>query len=384
MQRVALDLGQVQRAQLLVAVLAAAEVVEVGAVGVEPLAEAARTAARSRSPASGSAARARAGCRGRRRCSSGPGTARTRAARWIRRGHAGSPPRCRRSRAVSGTLARSAPRTRRRGPRARARAAVRRSRRIRSCSTVRSPAGRTVSRRRSSTNPPRSARTAIGWLEYTTPSISRMSGSGIGMPSTHLVQVEHLGDRHRQHPAGPQVAVARSAGTRRARRRLRAAGSSASARCTGGTAVAEVELARVRHDRVADISRYARVLSPSDGRGRRSGLDLGRARSRDSRPAPGPAPRGPCRRRRRARGRRTRPPASATAAGPRRSCRTRGRARSRSSPAHRLRLPEPDRVPARGQLLAQLEQRGVGRQDVQPRPTRPRRAPRRAPARAPA
>ncbi len=41
-QRVALDLGQVERAQFLIAVLAAADVVEVGAVGVEALAEPAR------------------------------------------------------------------------------------------------------------------------------------------------------------------------------------------------------------------------------------------------------------------------------------------------------------------------------------------------------
>ena len=43
-QRVALDLGQVERAQLLVAVLPAPDVEEVGAVGVEPLAQTARGA----------------------------------------------------------------------------------------------------------------------------------------------------------------------------------------------------------------------------------------------------------------------------------------------------------------------------------------------------
>ena len=57
-QRVALELGQVEGAQLLVAVLAAADVVEVGAVGVERLAEAGSRSARTRSRATGSAARA--------------------------------------------------------------------------------------------------------------------------------------------------------------------------------------------------------------------------------------------------------------------------------------------------------------------------------------
>ena len=51
-ERVALDLGEIERAQPLVAVLAAADVEQVGAVGVELVAEAAARAARSRSRAS--------------------------------------------------------------------------------------------------------------------------------------------------------------------------------------------------------------------------------------------------------------------------------------------------------------------------------------------
>ena len=83
-------------AQLLVAILAAADVVEVGAVGVERRRRARSRSARTRSRASGSGARASAGCRGRRRCSSGRDTARRRAVRGIR--HRASPPRCRRAR----------------------------------------------------------------------------------------------------------------------------------------------------------------------------------------------------------------------------------------------------------------------------------------------
>ena len=63
------------------------------------------------------------------------------------------------------------------------RAAFRRSSRIASRLTTSCPSARTVSRRRSRTNPAESARTAVGWLEYTTPSRSQMSGRGTGDPS---------------------------------------------------------------------------------------------------------------------------------------------------------------------------------------------------------
>ena len=97
-QPVALGLDQVLGAQALVAVLAAADVEQVVGVGVELLAEPARRDSSKPIPRQRSDARARAGCRGRRRCSSGPGTARTRAAREPRsaRGarlrHEASPP----------------------------------------------------------------------------------------------------------------------------------------------------------------------------------------------------------------------------------------------------------------------------------------------------
>ena len=87
-----------------------------GAPRVQRLAEPARRSARSRSPARRNAARARSGCPGRRRCSSGPGRARRRAAppaarlRPLR--HERSPPRCpsaRRSRRSDASAADSRP-----------------------------------------------------------------------------------------------------------------------------------------------------------------------------------------------------------------------------------------------------------------------------------
>ena len=69
-------------------------------------------------------------------------------------------------------------------PRTRAPVPVRRSSRITFCSTDRGPDALIRSRRRSSRNPSGSARTAVGRLEYTTPSTSRMSGSGVRPPST--------------------------------------------------------------------------------------------------------------------------------------------------------------------------------------------------------
>ena len=93
MQRVALDLGQVERAQLLVAVLAAADVVEVGAVGVERLAEAARAAAEP-DPAPAAAALEQ-----QQVAAVGVDVHQVRVqradAQQLR--HGGSPPRCRRS-----------------------------------------------------------------------------------------------------------------------------------------------------------------------------------------------------------------------------------------------------------------------------------------------
>ena len=80
-QRVALDGGEVLRAQLLVTVLTTPEVEQVVGVGIDLVAEARRRTARSRSRATRSGARAAAGCRGRRRCSSGPDTARRPAGR---------------------------------------------------------------------------------------------------------------------------------------------------------------------------------------------------------------------------------------------------------------------------------------------------------------
>ena len=68
-QRVALALDEVLRAELLVAVLAAAEVEEVVRGRVDVVAEARRRGPRSRSRATRTGARAAAGCRGRRRCS---------------------------------------------------------------------------------------------------------------------------------------------------------------------------------------------------------------------------------------------------------------------------------------------------------------------------
>ena len=79
-ERLALVLEQVAGAELLVPVLAAAHVVEVGAVGVQRFADPDAVTARSRCRATRSAAAASAGCRGRRRCSSGRGRARRRAA----------------------------------------------------------------------------------------------------------------------------------------------------------------------------------------------------------------------------------------------------------------------------------------------------------------
>ena len=78
-QRVALDGRQILGAQRLVAVLAAADVEEVVGVGVERVAEAGAGQLERRARATRSACAAAAGCRGRRRCSSGPGTARRRA-----------------------------------------------------------------------------------------------------------------------------------------------------------------------------------------------------------------------------------------------------------------------------------------------------------------
>ena len=79
-QRVTLGLDEIVRAQRLVAILAAAEIEEVVGVGVELVARA-RVGELEADPAPRAAAlRAAAGCRGRRRCSSGRGTARRRAA----------------------------------------------------------------------------------------------------------------------------------------------------------------------------------------------------------------------------------------------------------------------------------------------------------------
>ena len=79
-QRLALVLEEVAGAEFLVPVLAAAHVVEVGASADPAGHRCRRRSARSRGPATRSGAAASAGCRGRRRYSSGPDTARRRAA----------------------------------------------------------------------------------------------------------------------------------------------------------------------------------------------------------------------------------------------------------------------------------------------------------------
>ena len=179
-QRVALDLGQVERAQLLVAVLAAADVVEVGAVGVELFAQTARLQLET-DPAPAAAALeqqqvAAVGVDvhqvGIQRADAQPRSSGTehhhRAADVVGgRADRGSPSRVK----PAARPSRSSPRAvSRRGGSGRARRSAR-------------PSTATVSRRRSSTNPSRSARTAVGWLEYTTPSSSRTSGSGRPKPS---------------------------------------------------------------------------------------------------------------------------------------------------------------------------------------------------------
>ena len=87
-----------------------------------------------------------------------------------------------------------------------------RSRSIRSrradCSAARRRV--TVSRRRSSTNPSPSARTAVGRLEYTTPSSSQMSGSGPAVALGDLEQLELVGERDRQHARRAQMLHGRS------------------------------------------------------------------------------------------------------------------------------------------------------------------------------
>ena len=84
-QRVALDRGQILGAQHLVAVLAAADVEEVVGVRVERVAEAGAGELEADPAPLAALAQQRAGCRGRRRCSSGPDTARRRAGRQPRK-----------------------------------------------------------------------------------------------------------------------------------------------------------------------------------------------------------------------------------------------------------------------------------------------------------
>ena len=79
-QRVALDRGEVARAQRLVAVLPAADVEEVVRLGIDRVADAGAGQLEADARARRSGARTRSGCRGRRRCSSGRDRARRRAA----------------------------------------------------------------------------------------------------------------------------------------------------------------------------------------------------------------------------------------------------------------------------------------------------------------
>ena len=93
-QRLALDRGQVARAQRLVAVLAAADVEEVVRLRVERVADAGAGELEADARASCSGARTRSGCRGRRRCSSGRDRARRRAASAQARSSTTSAPTC--------------------------------------------------------------------------------------------------------------------------------------------------------------------------------------------------------------------------------------------------------------------------------------------------
>ena len=283
-----MTVGEVERAQRLVAVLAAADVEEVVRRRGRSSSPRPRAGQLEADPAPGAAAlAAQSGCRGRRRCSSGRDRARRRAA--SRSATAAAPPRSRRARASAAMRARRLGREAGGAALGLERRDVERARaRSRRSSAVRAPSGPNVRRMRSIARAAGPARTAIGWRREAPAVDARRRPAAAARWRRRRRPRARRRCAIASRPPGREVARARRRGTPRALGA--AAGSSASARATSAKRArrARSRARRRRRSSTSSPRAAARSASAASSAGSRSSaVTSWPARGEVERDAPG-------------------------------------------------------------------------------------------------